>query len=515
MYRKLAGMTGTAATESEEFAKIYNLDVTIIPTNKPMIRKDLNDRIYKSEAGKFKAVVQEIKARNEKGQPVLVGTISIEKNELLSELLSREGIKHELLNAKNHAREAEILAQAGRLGAVTVATNMAGRGVDIVLGGNPSDPKETEKVIKLGGLHVLGTERHEARRIDNQLRGRAGRQGDPGSSQFFVSLDDDLMRIFGSERMKSLMTTLKVPEDLPIENKLISKSIESAQKRVEGNNFDIRKHLVEYDDVLNKQRNVIYKKRQEIIKLSSGQSLPNGLSSQSTKDLVLEMINKEIEQLVTFHSAASDQQEIIESLNTIFPLTDSDKSLVQGAIKKDLPSAIKFIQKLATDKYNQLEEQINQAPQFSQEKEPLRKLENYLLLKTIDSLWIEHLEAIEHLRTGIGLRGYGQRDPLIEYKKESFNLFQQLLDLIQEQIVHSIFKMGLAVTMTLPQPSSSRPIQEIKTNLSPFAAVQKNQAANQTPQATHKLRDATGHKVGRNDPCPCGSGKKYKRCHGA
>ena len=543
MYPKLAGMTGTAATEAEEFAKIYNLDVTVIPTNKPMIRKDSNDRIYKNEAGKFTAAVKEIKERNQKGQPVLIGTISIEKNELLSQFLSREGIRHELLNAKNHAREAEILAQAGRPGAVTLATNMAGRGVAIILGGNPVNQAEQQKVIAAGGLHVIGTERHESRRIDNQLRGRSGRQGDPGSSQFFVCLDDDLMRIFGSDRMKSLMNTLKVPEDLPIENRLISKSIESAQKRVEGNNFDIRKHLVEYDDVLNKQRTAIYRKRRLILDLAEGQhklnanqqpAVPKNVLEadakteqnepakyRDTREIVLDYVNREIEQIVDVHLAENSEspEKIFESLETICPFNQPEKDLIGKSLAKNPAAVVNQIQDLAKEKYVQMEESISHLPQLVKQKEPLRQLEKYLLLRTIDSLWIEHLEAIEHLRTGIGLRGYGQREPLIEYKKESFLLFQQLLSLIQEQVARSIFKMGLAATV--PLANQPRGIQQIKSSLSQFnRPAEKNQADNSAQGVSGKIKDVSGHKIGRNDPCPCGATKadgspvKYKHCHG-
>ncbi|OGY47856.1 MAG: preprotein translocase subunit SecA, partial [Candidatus Buchananbacteria bacterium RIFCSPHIGHO2_02_FULL_38_8] len=318
MFKKLAGMTGTAATEAEEFAKIYNLDVTVIPTNKPMIRKDLPDRIYKNEEGKFRAVVREIKERSTKGQPVLVGTISIEKNELLGQLLAREGIEVQLLNAKNHEKEAQIIAQAGKVGAVTVATNMAGRGVDIKLGGDPVDPEEEKRVKEAGGLCIIGTERHESRRIDNQLRGRSGRQGDPGQTQFYVSLDDDIMRIFGSDRIKGLMETFKMPEDVPIENKLVSRSLEAAQKKVEGYHFDTRKHLVEYDDVINKHRETIYKKRKAI------------LTQKDVKDQALSMIKDEISSVVNFHTASNDEkawniEEIYEVVNTIFPLPPNSR----------------------------------------------------------------------------------------------------------------------------------------------------------------------------------------------
>ena len=337
MYEKLAGMTGTAQTEAEEFMKIYNLEVNVIPTNKPVIRRDLNDKIYKSEEAKFQAIVREVKEKHEKGQPVLIGTISIEKNELLSEFLKREGIPHNILNAKHHAKEAEIIAQAGRVGAVTVATNMAGRGVDIILGGSPYNEAEYKKVVDVGGLYVLGTERHESRRIDNQLRGRSGRQGDPGLSCFYVSMDDDLMRIFGSDRIKSVMNTLKIPDDIPIENKLVSKSIEKSQMNVEGHNFDMRKHLVEYDDVMNKQRETIYKKRKGILLLSEGKKFEN---YETLSDYVMEMIETEINEIVSFHTASDhgtvwNINEIFESVKTIYPLTDEEIEKFNELMKRD------------------------------------------------------------------------------------------------------------------------------------------------------------------------------------
>mgnify|MGYP006408968779 CR=1 FL=1 len=504
MYNKIAGMTGTAATEGEEFSKIYSLDVTIIPTNKPTVRKDNNDKIYVNELAKYHAVVKEIKERNKNGQPVLIGTISIEKNEVLSQLLTHAGVEHEVLNAKNHAREAEILAQAGRFGAVTVATNMAGRGVDIILGGNPKVETDYDKVIDLGGLHVIGTERHESRRIDNQLRGRGGRQGDPGSSQFFVSMEDDLMRIFGSDRMKNIMTTLKVPEDMPIENKLLSRSIESAQRKVEGNNFDIRKHLVEYDDVLSKQRNLIYDKRDEILELHEKKE------EASTKDLVINMVSQEFTQIISFHLPEDNKKEIIENVSTIFPLSNDEKKEIENNLVDEL-KANEYLNNLALDKYSKMEEQLKGMPQFKETQEPLREIEKFVMIRTIDNLWVEHLEAIEHLRTGIGLRGYGQRDPLIEYKKESFNLFEQLLSEIQNQVVHAIFKYG--GVSALPQGQNKQATTEVKSSVNAFQATQ-NKKSQVKQEVASKIKDDSGKKVGRNDPCPCGSGKKYKKCCG-
>ncbi len=543
LYHKLSGMTGTALTEAEEFSKIYNLEVVPIPTNRPMVRQDLVDRIYKNERGKFRAVVQDVKERYEAGQPVLVGTISIEKNEKLGELLSREGIPYQILNAKNHEREAEIIAQAGRLKAITIATNMAGRGVDIILGGNPPDPDEQKKVIELGGLHVIGTERHEARRIDNQLRGRSGRQGDPGSSQFYVSMEDDLMRIFGSDRMKRIMESLGVPEDMPIENRLISKSIESAQRKVEGHNFDIRKHLLDYDDVLNKHREVIYKKRRELFEVGKPPAEPESVKAtteeenldqeeakkkpkNSLKEMILELVEQEIEQVVLFHTAAEEEkqwdlEEIYEVASTIFPIRNEARikmdDLRRWAGDRAHDAAIRnriieylFLQ--AKEAYTDLENKIND---LSHDPSLMLQIELGVMLRSIDTLWIEHLEAMDHLRHGIGLRGYGQRDPLVEYKKESFKMFNELLNLINKQIVYSIYKVGLAQDLApslLQQPKVvfQAPAKEMKEGSGGFGQV----AQEQGQEIKEKPKDQSGKKIGRNDPCPCGSGKKYKRCHG-
>ncbi|OGY45379.1 MAG: preprotein translocase subunit SecA [Candidatus Buchananbacteria bacterium RIFCSPHIGHO2_01_FULL_44_11] len=529
LYKKLAGMTGTAATEAEEFFKIYNLEVTVIPTNKPMVRTDLADRIYKNEEGKFQAVAQEIRERHQTGQPILIGTISIEKNERLAALLEREGIQAQTLNAKQHEKEAQIIAQAGKLGAVTVATNMAGRGVDIKLGGDPSDPAEEQKIKDLGGLHIIGTERHESRRIDNQLRGRSGRQGDPGSTQFYVSMDDDLMRIFGSDRMKGLMERLKVPDDMPIENRLISRSLEAAQKKVESHHFDIRKHLVEYDDVINKHRETIYKKRKEILTLSD------------LKDKVLTLVMSEIKAVVNFHTASDDEntwniEEIYEVVNTIFPIPTavrlklSDIAQEAGTSIEDKTSRgklIGYLYKLAVDYYSQTEDRINQS---AGSPEAMRQVEKGIMLRSIDTLWIEHLEAIDHLRTGIGLRAYGQHDPLVEYKREAYGLFKELLALVQKQVVYSIFKVGVATQMapSVMQQAASHatfqaPAKTMAEGQSAIAAISQNQATPQQKEVAKRQSqlptdDTThyqGQKVGRNDPCPCGSGKKFKKCHGA
>ncbi len=535
LYNKLSGMTGTAMTESEEFNKIYNLEVTEIPTNNPLQRDDVSDRIYKNEIGKFKATIEDIKEKHEKGQPVLVGTISIEKNELLGQMLGREGIKYELLNAKNHEGEAKIIANAGLPGAVTIATNMAGRGVDIILGGakegfNSEDEwKEShKKVVEAGGLHIIGTERHESRRIDNQLRGRAGRQGDKGSTQFFVSMDDDLMRIFGGEKMRMIMERLNFPEDMPIENKLISRSIEQAQKKVEGNNFDIRKHLVEYDDVINKHREVVYKRRRSILDNYNKFKQEEG-SKDELKEEVIEMIQGEIEQVVVFHTAADNTsdwniKEIYEVASTIFQMSENKKvelekiptSESNGNHKSELRTKIiDYLFNIAKKNYESIEQNIHSAGiKFID-------IEKEVMLRAIDNLWIEHLDAIDHLRTGIGLRGYAQQDPLVAYKKEAYNLFTELVNLIQRQVVYSIFKIGLTeqfaptvmqqnnVQMTAPEKSGDT---ENRWGTNAFESeVKSRETKDNVPE---KITDSEGNKVGRNDPCPCGSGKKYKKCHG-
>ena len=591
MYKKLSGMTGTAVTEAEEFSKIYKLETVVIPTNKPMVRKDLNDLIYRSEMGKFKAVVDEVKRRHLTGQPVLVGTISIEKNELLGEMMEREGIAPQILNAKHHEKEAQIIAQAGKLGAVTIATNMAGRGVDIMLGGIPpshvkaqmSPPKadpplaenvktnenanpehetwcqEYEKVKELGGLHIIGTERHEARRIDNQLRGRAGRQGDPGSSQFYVSMEDDLMRIFGGDRMKSLMTTLRIPEDMPIENSLVSRSIESAQRKVEGNNFDIRKHLVEYDDVINKHRETIYRKRREILKLAENDQtpitnnqtnpksqIPNPKQIQNANDqknqnvkteqktlsgIILEMVLNEIEQAVIFHTAADrpadwNINEIYQITSTIFPVEPKVKDDLAGLLKdgdkldkvRVRTSIIEYLENLAKANYDKISKPALEAGL------DWRQVEKAVLIRSIDMLWMEHLEAMDHMRAGIGLRGYGQRDPLIEYKKEAYILYNELNNLIQKQVAYSIFKVAdlgnFAVpTLKMRPQNYIAPAKTMDKNAGSFSAFKRADGGgkrnDKADMVREKVKDASGQKVGRNDPCPCGSGKKFKKCHGA
>ncbi|KKR99817.1 MAG: Protein translocase subunit SecA [Candidatus Magasanikbacteria bacterium GW2011_GWC2_41_17] len=511
LYKKIAGMTGTAATEAEEFSKIYNLEVVEIPTHRPMVRRDESDRIYKNESGKFQAVIKEIKERNAKGQPVLVGTISIEKNEELGRLLEMEGIPHQILNAKNHEKEAEIISQAGRFGAVTLATNMAGRGVDIILGGNSSSPEEAAKVREAGGLHVLGTERHESRRIDNQLRGRSGRQGDPGSSQFYVSLEDDLMRIFGSDKIKKMMEFLKMPEDMPIENRMVSRALESAQKKVEGHNFDIRKHLLDYDDVLNKHRGVIYKKRREI--LAEYETEKSGCQKDVLKARVLELVEQEIEQIVFFHTGGTaggdwNIKEIYETALTIFSLNNSEKDELFKIAREDegrkadaeaRSCLVEFLIGLSKTRYDEMRQKINNP-------ETVLEMEKGILLRAIDTLWVDHLVAIDYLRVGIGLRGYGQRDPLVEYKKETYRLFSELLILIQKEVVYSFYKLGAALDLA-PSLMQRQGIQ-----MSGAAKEGGSTASISAPKEFTKT--AEGDKIGRNDQCPCGSGKKFKKCHG-
>jgi preprotein translocase subunit SecA len=445
--------------------------VVIVPTNKPMIRKDFQDKIYKTEEAKFQAIVEDIIAHHKQGQPVLVGTVSIEKNELLGDMLYRRGVPHQILNAKHHEKEAFIIAQAGKLNALTVATNMAGRGVDIMLGGNPPDLKEHKKIISLGGLYVIGTERHEARRIDNQLRGRSGRQGDPGSSCFYVSLEDDLMRLFGSERVALIMERLRFPEDQPIEHPIISRSLESAQKKVEGNNFDIRKHLLEYDDVMNKHREVIYKKRREVLKL------------KNLKSEILQMIGSEIADIVSVHMP-ENKTEIYEVINTIFPLPHDAKQKIEKTEGKE--ELIAYLQDLNLKTYEEKERELGE--------DTMRILERAVYLRSIDTLWIEHLDATDRLREGIGLRAYGQKDPLVEFKSESHLMFQKLLSGIQNNVVYSIYKVSI-----IKRPS-------------PMETEQARESRGREEQRIKTV--SKGVKVGRNDPCPCGSGKKYKKCCG-
>lgn len=523
-YKKLSGMTGTAVTEAEEFHKIYNLETIVIPTNKPNIRQDGNDFIYRTEEDKFKAVIRDVKERHDKGQPVLIGTISIEKNEILADMMEREGLHPQMLNAKNHQKEAEIISDAGRLGGITLATNMAGRGVDIILGGasvsdSPEDvakfEAEQKKIIELGGLHVIGTERHESRRIDNQLRGRAGRQGDPGSSRFYVSTEDDLMRIFGGDRMKNAMRVLNVPPDMPIESGIISKSVESAQKKVEGNNFDMRKHLVEYDDVINKHREAIYRRRREILEIAEGEG-EHG--DKTLTDIVLEYIKTEIDKIAEFNCTGDvkdwNLNELMESVRTIFNVTpeENDKvvALANGENHDTRYDVVLYLNELAKAKYDKL------FADFKNVGVDFKEVEKGILIRSIDQMWVEHLETMDYLRGSIGLRGYGQRDPLVEYKKESFRMYHELNDLIRGQVVYSIYKTGESIQMA-PEIVMSLTKEEEPKNLK-FAGAIKEATDNPHGESLdlvhEKMKDAEGQVVGRNDLCPCGSGLKYKKCHG-
>ena len=478
LYEKLAGMTGTAVTEAEEFHKIYKLEVVVIPTNEPMVRTDSPDQIYQNEEAKFRAVAREIEELHADERPVLVGTVSIEKSEHLSEMLQRKGVPHQVLNAKHHEKEAGIVAQAGRLRAVTVATNMAGRGVDIILGGNPdgrdSDDWQVEhdKVVHLGGLHIIGTERHEARRIDNQLRGRAGRQGDPGSSRFYVSLEDDVVRRFGGDRIKGLMQRVHIDEEIPIEHSLVSKAIEGAQTKIEGYHFDIRKHLVDYDDVVNKHREVIYSERRKI------------MSGADIKANIQPMVTEEIQRLVASYLASEHAEEwdlegLMNEISTILPLPPSlNASALSQMSRGDIEERIL---EHASSLYEERERELG--------PENMRMLERLVMLRTIDRLWVQHLTAMENMRQGVGLHAVGGRDPLIMYKQEGQATFQSLLAGIEHDVVHTIFRVGIAKEKA-PAPS-------------PMAEAAKRKEA-----------VAAGQKVGRNDPCPCGSGKKYKKCCG-
>lgn len=492
LYKKLSGMTGTARTSAEEFHKVYNIEVISVPTNKQAIRQDLADRIYKTEMGKFKAVAREAKERHEKGQPVLIGTVSIQKNELMSKLLEREGVEHRVLNAKQHEKEAELHAQAGRFGAVTVATNMAGRGVDIILGGNPQDPEEARKVRDLGGLHVIGTERHEARRIDDQLRGRAGRQGDQGSSQFFVSTEDDVIRVFGGDRLKNMMETLGIGEEDMIENKFISRAIEQAQSRIEGHNFDIRKYVLEYDDVMNKHREAIYRLRREI------------LFSKDMKETVLGYVLSVVNQIVTMHAPEDEMaewnlEEISESIKTLIGRDSSLHSdLLEIGGKRDFHKLSEFIFDYVTKAYEAREKEIG--------PEMMRQLEKAVLLRTIDELWMDHIEEMEHLRDSVRLRAYGQRDPLIEYKIEGQKMFEKLQDTVKGQVANLIFKVSF-----IQQPKQVK-MEERR----PDIVQDEHSHQAQINEPSHRPASQNEHpEIGRNDPCWCGSGKKYKKCHGA
>jgi preprotein translocase subunit SecA len=498
MYEKLAGMTGTALTEAEEFHKIYKLEVVVIPTNREMIRQDFPDYIYKTEEAKFKAVVKEIEQLHKEGRPMLIGTVSIENSEYLSDLLKKRGIPHHVLNAKEHTREGEIVAQAGQPGAVTVATNMAGRGVDIILGGNPEGRDEKEwqkahqKVLELGGLCIIGTERHEARRIDNQLRGRSGRQGDPGSSRFYISLEDDIVRRFGGDRLKTVLGWVGMDEETPIENKWVSRAIEQAQVKVEGYHFDIRKHLVEYDDVVNKHRELIYEERKKI------------LSGADLKANILSMVKSELESMVENHTAGSygdgwDTEGLAGELATIFPLPQGLDAESLGRMSAEEIKNLLIEQ--AESLYEQKEKDIG--------AERMRILERLLMLRIIDSLWVEHLTAMERMRQGIGLQAAAQRDPLVAYKREGHAMFQSLLEAIQHDMAHVIYRANIAQRGETTQGQVA-PAQAPVPAPTPIQAQAQAQAGG---EARKRLK-VKGKKVGRNDPCPCGSGKKYKHCCG-
>jgi preprotein translocase subunit SecA len=530
MYEKLAGMTGTAATEAEEFKKIYNLDVVVIPTHRPMVRKDSADSVYQTTRAKYTAIVGEIAEMHQKGQPVLVGTTSIDKNEIISELLARKGVPHQVLNAKNHLKEAMIIAEAGKRGAVTVATNMAGRGVDIILGGSKKEKWEYEKesewkkdmeewqkshdeVISLGGLHVIGTERHESRRIDNQLRGRSGRQGDPGSSRFYVSLEDDIMRLFGGEQVAKLMTIFKLPEDVPLEHQMVSRAIEQAQTKVEGFHFDSRKHLVEYDDVLNRQREIVYKRRRNV------------LLGESQKDIVKEKITSHLTNVAAMYGGldpqarsgqgAPDIARIVSEFVSIIPFDEASQKRLSEQLGSMRGGAIgEFLMKVANDMYEAREKQVG--------PEVMRQVERWVSLTVVDTLWMNHLDAIDDLREGIGLRGYGGRDPLVEYKNEAFNMFETLMGTIDTEIVYRIFKVQIQVN---PSPPAGQPAPPISGHLSNLAnppaggapplpvETPVTKAAAQVKPKEKGISSPVEKRLGRNDPCWCGSGKKWKKCH--
>ena len=511
MYEKLAGMTGTAATEAEEFHKIYNVDVVVIPTHRPMIRVDRPDVIYKTEKAKFNAVVEEIAKNYQVGRPVLVGTSSIEKNEHLSYLLKQRGIPHSLLNAKHHEKEASIIAQAGKIGAVTVATNMAGRGVDIILGGQPPTDdlknkdrlkkwqKEHDEVMKLGGLYVIGTEKHESRRIDNQLRGRSGRQGDPGESRFFVSLADDLMRIFGGEQISRLMTFFNFPEDQPLSHPMVSSAIEQAQVKVEGFNFDIRKHLVEFDDVLNKQRQIIYDRRRKILLEKKNDQI---------KELIFDIFKEQLTTIVNNFFAINQEKNnqdfssLLNEINLILPV--EEKEIKKFIVNNEEQLLIDFLLEKTTAFYAYYERKIGPDIWINITKS--------ILISTIDYYWTKHLTAIEDLREGINLRGYAQIDPLVAYKNEAFSMFEKLLLDINFDFARRLFKIEVEFNPVVENLKKSQEpmIFQSASAVNPFEA--KTQPDSQ-PKTLASQPIIKKHKLGRNDPCWCGSGKKYKKCH--
>jgi preprotein translocase subunit SecA len=514
MYDKLAGMTGTADTEAAEFAEIYKLEVMVIPTNQPMVRKDQSDVIYKTEMEKFKAAIEDMVERHRQGQPTLVGTISIEKSELLSEMLKKRGVPHNVLNAKHHEKEAEIVAQAGRKGAVTIATNMAGRGTDIVLGGNPEmlarreaataeDPEaayaqlmekyraqcaaEKEAVRTAGGLYILGTERHESRRIDNQLRGRAGRQGDAGESRFYLSLEDDLLRIFGSHRVAFVMEKLRIPENEPIEHGMISKAIENAQKKVEGHNFEIRKHLIEYDDVMNKQREVIYTQRKEVLAGENLRETVEGIIAETIEDMVSTFCPEKTPPADwNWENLA---QDFANQFYLAAELSDpTERGLTQAVLEERLKRQVA----------------VRLAGREAEFTPPVMEhLMKVLLLQTIDVQWKDHLLSIDHLKEGIGLRGYGQKNPKEEYKKEAYGLFMEMMGRIRQEVIQKLFRVQLAREDDVERMEET---EQRRRRL----VLSRAGGGEQAPKPVTREED----KVGRNDPCPCGSGKKYKKCCG-
>ena len=482
MYDKLAGMTGTADTEAPEFKKIYDLDVVVIPTHREMVRIDYPDVIYKNEKAKYRNIVKEIKELHAKGQPILVGTISIDVSEKISKMLKKDKIPHEVLNAKQHEREAEIIAEAGQLGKVTIATNMAGRGTDIKLG---------EGVCEAGGLHILGTSRHESRRIDNQLRGRSGRQGDPGSSRFFLSLEDDLLRIFGSGRLSGIMDKLGMEEDEPIEHSMISKAIENAQRKVEGHNFDIRKHLLEYDDVMNKQREVIYSQRREVLQGENIQPIIKDMIADLVEDVVLETADDKIP------SEDWDWQGFTNRVSELFNIdpawNKSERTDIDSKILHEKLEA-------AVDAKYQRQEQLNGVEQ-------MRHLERMILLQMVDTLWKEHLLNMDHLKEGIGLRGYGQKNPLDEYKKEGFDLFMNMIELVKQQTIGTLLRIQLVRDDELERLEEERRKEKERE-------LEMARRSSGDGEPSRKPIKRSREKVGRNAPCPCGSGKKYKKCCG-
>ncbi len=531
MYDKLAGMTGTAETEAEEFAKIYNLEVVVIPTHREMIRSDFADLVYASQKGKWNAVIEEIAEEHDKGRPVLVGTISVEISEMLGEMLKRRGIKHNVLNAKLHEREAEIVAQAGRPGAVTIATNMAGRGTDILLGGNPevmaaeilhkkgtnvieASPDEyaaalaeaertceadKAKVLEAGGLHIVGTERHEARRIDNQLRGRSGRQGDPGSSRFYLSLEDDLMRRFANDRVQGIMRTLGFNDETALESKMVSRTIEGAQTRVEGYNFDMRKHVVEYDDVINRQRETIYRERDRILR------------SSDLGPTILAMLDEEAAALVAEHTAGDHHSDwnlegLRAQLVSMIPtLTDADLRFLDDA--RDTETIAPQLGEAIAEHYDRKRSATGE--------EGMTILERLVMLRVIDSLWVEHLTAVDDMRRGIGLRAYSQREPLNEFKIEAYKMFDELKATIRHDVTHTIFRVSIQ-----QQPAQPRPVARATSEgRAPVGDTQQMDAqapgGNGAGNGAAREPARAGPKLGRNEPCWCGSGKKFKKCHGA